>query len=185
MAWRKTLRSLHRDVGYLAVGLTVAYAISGIAVDHIEDWNPNRTVNWVEVSLGPVAAEDSAAVVATVVERLDLDPDEVRSHLMQGPTALQVFMTTGSEIKIDPSTGKGRMKVVADRPVLRQVNALHLNDLKGAWTWIADIFALALIFLAISGAIMLKGSQGFSGRGKWLVGIGVLIPVVALMVGNY
>ena len=105
--------------------------------------------------------------------------------MMQGPTTLQVFMSTGSEIKIDPATGKGRRKVVADRPVLREVNALHLNDLKGAWTWIADIFALSLIFLAISGAIMLKGSQGFSGRGKWLVGIGVLIPVVALMVGNY
>ncbi|MDP6942690.1 MAG: hypothetical protein QF464_00955, partial [Myxococcota bacterium] len=48
-----------------------------------------------------------------------------------------------------------------------------------------DAFALALIFLALSGAIMLKGSQGFAGRGKWLVGIGILIPVVALVVGNY
>lgn len=185
MAWRKTIRSLHRDVGYLLVGLVIAYSISGIAVNHTEEWNPNRSVSWTELELGPVQGADGAAVVAEVVKRMDLDPAEVRSHLMQGPTALRVFMTTGSEIKLDPSTGKGGMKVVKDRPVLREANALHLNDLKGVWTWIADAFALGLIFLALTGAVMLKGSQGFSGRGKWMVGVGVLIPVVALIVGNY
>ncbi len=185
MAWRKTLRSLHRDIGYLVMGLVIAYAVSGIAVDHTEDWNPNRSVSWTELALGPIAGQDSDAIVAEVVSRLDLNPTEVRSHLMQGPTALRVFLTTGNEIKLDPTTGIGGMKVVEDRPVLREVNALHLNDLKGVWTWIADAFALALIFLALSGAIMLKGSQGFGGRGKWLVGIGLLIPIVALVVGNY
>jgi uncharacterized protein len=185
VAWRKTLRSFHRDIGYLVAGLTVAYAISGIAVDHVEEWNPNRSLSWTELALGPVTGADSDAIVATVVSRLDLDESEVRSHLMQGPTSLRIFMVTGDEIKLDPTTGAGSLKVVADRPVLREVNALHLNDLKGVWTWIADAFALALIFLAISGAIMLKGNLGISGRGKWLVGIGVLIPVVALIVGNY
>jgi len=185
VAWRKTLRSLHRDIGYLAVGLTITYAISGIAVDHIDEWNPNRSVSWSDLSLGPVSAETSEEVVAEVVKRLDLEADGVRSHLMQGPKNLKIFMKIGDEITLDPTTGKGGMKVVRDRPVLREANALHLNDLKGAWTWIADIFALSLIFLAISGAIMLKGSQGFAGRGKWLVGIGTLIPIVALIVGNY
>lgn len=185
MAWRKTLRSLHRDVGYLLVGLVIAYAVSGIAVDHTEDWNPNRSVSWMELELGALQGADSEALVSEVVARMDLDPAEVRSHLLQGPTALRVFMTTGSEIKLDPTTGKGGMKVVKDRPILREVNALHLNDLKGVWTWIADAFALGLIFLAISGAIMLKGNLGFSGRGKWLVGVGLLIPIVALLVGNY
>ena len=185
MAWRKTLRSLHRDIGYLAVGLTVAYGISGIAVDHTDEWNPNRSVSWTELKLGPVAGEDSEAIVSEVVNRLELDPAEVRSHLMQSPTLLQVFFKTGDEIKLDPTTGEGGMKVVRDRPVLREVNALHLNDLKGAWTWIADIFALSLIFLAISGSIMLKGGHGFGGRGKWLVGIGALIPIIALVVSNY
>jgi len=185
VAWRKTLRSLHRDAGYLVAGLVVAYAVSGIAVDHIDEWNPNRSVTWTELNLGPIAGGDTEAIAGEVVARMDLDPAEVRSHLMASPTSLRLFMTTGSEIKLDPTTGKGGMKVVAERPVLRQVNALHLNDLKGAWTWIADAFALVLIFLAVSGAIMLKGSQGFSGRGKWIVGVGVLIPVVALVVGNY
>ena len=185
MAWRKTIRSLHRDIGYLVAGLVVAYAVSGIAVDHTEEWNPNRSVSWTELSLGPLVGESSEAIVATVVTRLGLDPTEVRSHLMQSPSDLRIFLTTGSEVKLDPTTGTGGMKVVADRPILREVNALHLNDLKGFWTWIADAFALALIFLAISGVIMLKGRHGIGGRGKWFVGIGLLIPIVALIVGNY
>ncbi len=38
---RPLLRSLHRDAGYLAVGLTLVYALSGLAVNHIKDWDPN------------------------------------------------------------------------------------------------------------------------------------------------
>src|SRR5436190_6471774 len=36
--WRAWLRSFHRDFGYLAIGFTVIYAVSGIAQNHIEDW---------------------------------------------------------------------------------------------------------------------------------------------------
>ena len=39
--WRPALRALHRDIGYLAVGLTFVYALSGLAVNHIADWDPN------------------------------------------------------------------------------------------------------------------------------------------------
>ena len=41
--WRPWLRAIHRDVGYLAVGLTFVYALSGLAVNHIADWDPNFT----------------------------------------------------------------------------------------------------------------------------------------------
>ena len=39
--WRPWLRALHRDIGYVAVGLTFVYALSGLAVNHIADWDPN------------------------------------------------------------------------------------------------------------------------------------------------
>ena len=32
--WRAWLRAFHRDIGYVAVGLTFIYALSGIAVNH-------------------------------------------------------------------------------------------------------------------------------------------------------
>jgi len=34
---RTWLRAIHRDVGYSAVGLTIVYAASGIAVNHVAD----------------------------------------------------------------------------------------------------------------------------------------------------
>ena len=33
--WRGWLRAVHRDFGYLAVGFTLIYAVSGIAINHI------------------------------------------------------------------------------------------------------------------------------------------------------
>ena len=55
---------------------------------------------------------------------------------------------------------------------------------EGAWTWIADVYAVALLFMATSGMFVLRGRTGLAGRGKWLVGAGILIPVVALVVAG-
>ena len=41
----------------------------------------------------------------------------------------------------------------------------------------ADIFAVTLIFFAISGLFMIKGKKGIAGRGKWYLLIGLLIPL--------
>ena len=40
---------------------------------------------------------------------------------------------------------------------------------------------MILGFLAVSGLFVLKGKNGLSGRGKWLTGIGVAIPLLALL----
>ena len=185
MSWRAKLRSVHRDVGYLVVGLTVAYGISGIAVNHIDAWNPNRAIYVDDVALGALEGQRPADLARDAAERLGLSSEEVRNQLLLSERSLQIFLTSGGEIKVDPTTGTGQYRRVEDRPVLRQTNALHLNDLKGVWTYIADAFAVGLIFLALSGSIMMKGAHGISGRGKWLVGAGLLIPILALWFGQY
>jgi hypothetical protein len=58
------------------------------------------------------------------------------------------------------------------------MNQLHLNAPKGAWTIIADIYAIGLIVMALTGMFVLKGRTGITGRGAWLVGAGVLLPVL-------
>jgi protein-S-isoprenylcysteine O-methyltransferase Ste14 len=55
-----------------------------------------------------------------------------------------------------------------------------LNEPKRLWTWAADVYAVILAFLAISGLFVLKGKNGLSGRGKWLAGLGVVLPILAL-----
>lgn len=175
--WRKWFRALHRDVGYVAVALTIAYALSGLAVNHIDDWNPNYTFSESDFDLGPIPAGTLAQREAHVVGKLALDPALVRGHVLDSETAFRVFLPDGQDVKLDLTTGKGRIKTIKTRAVLFEVNALHLNNLKGIWTYVADIFAIALMFLAITGMTMMKGARGLAGRGKWFVGAGFLIPV--------
>ena len=41
---RKWSRILHRDIGYFFIGTTIIYGLSGIALNHMNDWNPNYKV---------------------------------------------------------------------------------------------------------------------------------------------
>ena len=177
VAWRKWFRALHRDVGYVAVALVLAYGLSGLAVNHIEDWNPSYRFASSAFDLGPLPAGTAAEQADAAIERLRLDRRTVRGHFLESPTDLRVFLDDGQEARLDTTTGKGRLKTIARRTVLFEVNALHLNNLKGAWTYVADVFALALVFLAITGMTMLKGPPGLAGRGKWFVAAGLAVPV--------
>jgi hypothetical protein len=45
---RKWSRIIHRDFGYIFFGVTLIYALSGIALNHLSDWNPNYSVELTE-----------------------------------------------------------------------------------------------------------------------------------------
>jgi hypothetical protein len=45
MKWRKWNIIIHRDLGYLCFGLTILYVISGVAVNHIHEWNPTYKID--------------------------------------------------------------------------------------------------------------------------------------------
>jgi hypothetical protein len=177
VAWRKLFRALHRDIGYAAVALTLAYALSGLAVNHIDDWNPSYTFAERDVDAGPLPAGTIAEQAAFVVAKLELEPRRVRGHVQESEHELRVFLTDGEEARIDLRTGRGQLKTVTRRAVLFEVNTLHLNNLKGIWTYVADLFAIALIVLAITGVTMMKGDRGITGRGKYFIAAGLAVPV--------
>jgi uncharacterized protein len=177
VAWRKLFRALHRDLGYVAVSLTLAYALSGLAVNHIDDWNPSYRFAERAVDLGPIPGGTLAETEAFIVERLALDRASVRGHFQETEHELRVFLTDAQEARVDLRTGRGQLKTLSKRPVLFEVNALHLNNLKGVWTWVADLFAIALIVLAITGVTMMKGDRGITGRGKYFIAAGLAVPV--------
>jgi hypothetical protein len=55
---RPWIRAIHRDAGYFAVGLTLVYALSGLAVNHIADWDPSFTqLNRTHQLKAPLASE--------------------------------------------------------------------------------------------------------------------------------
>jgi len=173
--WRAYLRAIHRDVGYLIVGLTIVYALSGLAINHIEDWNPNFNAQQDEIELGSPLPADKDEAVALIRETLEISEE---------PTSVEDY---GAELEV--AFGPGRL-VRADREAgilfddrqeprffLRVANWLHYNRGKAAWTYIADGYAVLLLFLALSGVVMLRGRKGFVGRGAVLIAIGVAVPI--------
>ena len=65
--WRAWLRAIHRDVGYLAVGFTIIYAISGIAMNHVDDWNYNYNARERTIQIAPVPDEVTDEAAAKLV----------------------------------------------------------------------------------------------------------------------
>lgn len=177
--WRRWNIALHRDVGYAAAALTIVYAISGIAVNHIADWNPNYRVSQTVRTVDPIPATDEAAIVPTAMARLQLT-EPPRSSFRPDSHTVQLFYK-GATYAVDLPTGKVLVEATHARPVLFAMNQLHLNHAKRAWTWIADVYALALLLLAVTGLFVLKGRLGITGRGAWFTAAGVL-PVIYWLV---
>jgi uncharacterized protein len=173
--WRHLNNVLHRDIGYLAVGLTIVYGVSGLAVNHVRDWNPSYRVERVALTIAPIRATDRDTIVAEAREKLGATQPP-RNVFRPDPDTLQLFFREGN-YTIDLPTGRVIAERTRPRPVLYEFNQLHLNTPKRLWTWIADLYAIALILLAVTGMFVLKGRTGITGRGAWLTGAGAALPL--------
>ena len=180
MKWRKWNNIVHRDLGYLCVGLTVVYPVSGIAVNHIADWNPSFQIErrTVPVAVALVRAIDTPAGVRAVLEAVGL-PQEYRATFRPNTGRVRIFVEDGV-VDVDLTARQAVVEAVRPRPMLREAKFLHLNHAKRLWTWRADLYAIALALLAITGLFVLKGKKGITGRGAWLTAIGAVVPLVFL-----
>jgi len=179
MGWRRWNSVLHRDIGFLCIGLTLVYAISGVAVNHIAQWNPSYRVERVETNIGPISGKPTdAATIRAILARLD-EPGQLESSYRPDPQTLQLFVEDGRSILVELASGHVVHDRAVPRPGLREMNFLHLNHPKKTWTWVADLYAVALGFLAVSGLLMIRRKT--LRRGVVLTGFGVVIPLVFLV----
>lgn len=179
--WRKWNTAIHRDLGYLCAGLTLVYAVSGVAVNHRADWNPNYQVSERSVRVDDLdaSAPSSPEYVREVLKRLEIG-GEVRGTFRPDPASLRIFLDENT-VDVDLAAGEAVVQEVRDRPGLRQANFLHLNHPKKLWTYMADLYAVALALLAVTGLFVLRGRNGITGRGAWLTAAGVVIPAAFLL----
>jgi hypothetical protein len=173
---RTWLRALHRDAGYLAVGLTVVYALSGLAVNHIADWDPNFEHTEEIQPLRGVLPRDDAAAARAVLRQLQID-ERPTAVYRASDTQLEITLPHGA-VHVDTERRELVHEGQRDRLLLRAANWLHLNRGKKAWTIFADGYAVLLLFLAGSGMFMLPGTKGLIGRGGVLVAAGIAVPVL-------
>lgn len=177
MGWRRINHAFHRDIGYLCIGMTIIYAISGLVLNHTShSFNPSYTI---EKSVGHVtpwgaAGQPDGGYIARVLAEVG-ETGAMKTATLVAPGSLRIFVE-GNTIDVDLSTGQVRQEKVQRRPGLFEVNALHLNKPKGTWTWVADVYAVALLVVALTGLFMIRGRTKW--RGLLLTGTGLLVPLL-------
>lgn len=175
---RKLNVAFHRDLGYFFSSLILVYCISGIALNHVDDWNPDfiikkETVNisrsFTKVEINEMQISEFGKLVG-----------ETKYKVYDFPTSDQVkIYYDNASLHINLSTKKAIYERVSKRAVFYQSNVLHRNSLRG-WKWASDVFAVLLIAINITGLFILRGKYGITGRGKWLMAAGLVPPAIAL-----
>ena len=180
--WRGWLRAIHRDFGYLAVGFTLIYALSGIAINHIKDWDPNFHSQERSLTIAPIPSDatDDAAVALVIAATGTGKPDDV----FRAGDELRLGYSDGTNVTAIGDTGQVTVQARQPRFFLRIANWLHYNRGKKAWTYVADLYAVMLLYLAISGIFMIKGRLGLRWRGTILVGIGIAAPLAYVVLSG-
>lgn len=177
---RKWSRILHRDIGYFFIGTTLIYGISGIALNHMSDWNPNYSVV-VKHFTTDIDLTKSSNIKLNILKLLDAidNSRNYKKHYYPRDNQLKIFLKGGSSVVVNTSNGKIRAEYLKKRPVFYESNYLHYNPNR-LWTWFSDAFAAALILFAITSFFMVKGKHGITGRGGIYTILGIIIPLVFL-----
>lgn len=177
MNWNLKLRNWHRDFSYFYAGLLMAFAISGIALNHRHSWDPRDFVY------------ETIELKMDMPKNRDLITDEFfKKSLKENNIDLELRGTAyrrggynlyfdGAYAFINPFTGEGEVERFKIRPVLGQMVDLHksANDI---WIWYSDLFAISVLLICITGLVIAKGKSGFKKRGWKLAVLGILIPSI-------
>jgi uncharacterized protein len=170
----------HRDLGYFFSTLIVVYCLSGIALNHVNDWNPDFVIDKKEVKIDP--SFTGAVMDKPLILQLGKLVGEQGYKVYDVPTKGQVkIYYDNASFHVNFDRHSGLYERVARRAVFYQSNLFHRNSIKG-WRWFADVFAVLLIVLNVTGLFVLKGKHGIGGRGKWLIAAGLLPPVVFFII---
>ncbi len=177
---RKLNNILHRDLGYFFAGLIIAYSLSGIALNHIDEWNPDFIIS--KTTLNFERTYDRRSITDEDIATLSSRAGESSFRLYDFPSERQVkIYFRNATLLVDLEEGTGEYEKISRRPLFYQVNVLHRNSVKW-WKWASDIFAGTLIVITVTGMLMLRGRNGFAGRGKWLISAGMIPPLIAVVI---
>ncbi len=171
--FEKINRALHRDLGYLFIGLTLIYGLSGIAVIL-----RHTGVNIIYTE------EKSEQQFAPNFTKKQFENYWKEQTELPKITRIRSFHTDTCDFRVKGGkgiyikrTGQMELTLFKQNPFFEFVNDIHYNRGR-KFTWLALVYAFMLVFFAISGAIIAKGKKGFMKRGIWFTLLGISVPVL-------
>lgn len=174
-----TSRAIHRDLGYFYIGLIISFAVSGIMMNHRNQWHPEKYV--IEKSsfvISPIEESQVNDSIAKAILKSNGILDKFkRQSIRKGELRISCEKT---DVDIDLKTGKAEVTSFINTPLISQTMKLHKNT-SDWWIYYGDIFGLSLITIAITGTMLLaKSKYSFKRRGWKLALAGVVFPLLVL-----
>lgn len=171
----KWLRIIHRDLGFLMVGICLVYGISGILLNHMNGKDPAFKTEEGAVKLEPNLAKEDLEIAWNDQKGLPV----LRKIMPIDDEHLRLMLEGGVGV-YNKTNGTADYEKYTKREFVYWINRLHYNKVKG-WSFMGDFFAASLIFFALSGMVMVRGKKGLAGSGKWYLAAGILIPIAYIV----
>lgn len=180
--FRKYCRSIHSHLSYFFVGVILIYAISGITMNHLKDFNPQYVISVKNYTAGGIFPHPHNFDKQQIIKMLEEvgEQDQYTKHFYPNSSTMKVFLKSGSSFTLDTQTGEVSYEGLKKRPLFHQLSFLHYNPGKW-WTVFSDLFAICLILICLTGLFMNKGKKGLTGIGGIELIMGILIPVLFLL----
>lgn len=160
------MRILHRDIGFFVIGLTVIYSISGLMLTY-RDTEFLKSETQVEKTIhsGLSSNQLGSALHIKKMEIVSEDEKEVRfsSGTYNKETGVASYLS--KELPV----------------VLQAFNNLHFVSSNDSRHWFTTLYAIALLFLAISSFWMYKPGSTYFKRGIVIALLGVGVSLILIL----
>lgn len=176
---KQTFRALHRDLGYFYLGLIISFALSGILMNHRDQFHAEKYDVETKEIQAQLPTEDKLTedFAKDFLKQHNIEDSYRKSKVKGGSFRISCKNTN---VEIDLATGKGEIESFKKTPMINQMMKLHKNT-SNWWIYYGDIFGLSLILIAITGTIMIPaGRFSFKQRGWKLALAGIIFPLIVL-----
>lgn len=159
------MRALHRDIGFLMIGLTVIYCLSGVILVY-----RNTDVFTVDKEYNESIQKN-------------LDASELSKAL--GLRRLRVEKEVGDSIWFnygvyDKHSGVAQYTIETYPDFIWTINGFHKSRSGDGVHWFAVVYGVLLLFLALSSFWMYKPKSKSFKRGIVISAIGIVLAAIAL-----
>ncbi|NQY20785.1 MAG: hypothetical protein HRT40_05650 [Campylobacteraceae bacterium] len=188
------IRSLHRDLGYFVIGITLIYTITGIVLS-------GRALGWLEQTY--VIEKNLSKDITKIefIKKLELSFKELDSKsdipmsIMKSANKsikyfkfseekdnILYFKSRSNNINYNTKSGNVIYKYISYPPYLKSVISAHKATHEKLWFYLAILYSIILSFLAISAMFMVKGKFGFKKRGIYFMLAGIFLVLIFLFI---
>ena len=177
------LRSIHKDFAYFYIGLIIAFSVSGIILNHRQDWYPmDYTYEQRDVELTiptEISQLDTKEYILDQTKTWEIGSDYDGHRI--GNEKLRIYFKDNIIADLDVKTGKGTVEFKRKVPVIGHTMYLHKSTDK-LWIWYSDIFGVAMLVIAFTGLFIPVSKNGFKSRGWKLAVLGLIFPFIFLFI---